>query len=224
MTTSKLLSGIKVIDSRGDIDVSFESLHFDSRGVKEGDVFVAVSGTQVDGHQFIDKAVEKGAVAIVVEEFPKKEYDATIIKVKNTARALSLMAANLFDHPSKKLKLVGITGTNGKTTTATLLLDLFKNLGFKVGLISTIENKINDKVIPSTHTTPDAIAINSLIAKMVDAGCDFCFMEVSSHAVHQQRIAGLHFTGGVFTNMSHCLLYTSPSPRDRTRSRMPSSA
>ena len=203
MTVRKLLEGIEVLDYQGDMKVSFENLHFDSRMVKKGDVFVAVKGTQVDGHKFIEKAVQQGAVAIVVEDLPEKIENTTIIQVENSSNALSLMAANLYDHPSKKLKLVGITGTNGKTTTATLLLDLFKNLGFKVGLISTIENKINDEIIPSTHTTPDAISINSFIAKMVNAGCDYCFMEVSSHAVHQQRVAGLHFEGGVFTNMSH---------------------
>lgn len=203
MTVRELIKGVKVIDYQGDMNISFEKLHFDSRRVKKGDVFIAVKGTQVDGHQFIEKAVQQGAVAIIVETMPTDTSGALFIKVKNTSSALSFAAGNLYDHPSKKLKLIGVTGTNGKTTTATLLLDLFKNLGFKTGLISTIENKINDEVIPATHTTPDAIAINDLLNEMVEAGCDYCFMEVSSHAVHQKRVEALHFAGGVFTNISH---------------------
>ncbi len=203
MTVRALLKGVEVIDSQGNMDISFDKLHFDSRQVKKGDVFVAVKGTQVDGHKFIEKAVQQGAVAIIVETMPADTSRALFIKVKNAASALSFAAGNLYDHPSKKLKLIGITGTNGKTTTATLLLDLFKNLGFKTGLISTIENKINDEVIPATHTTPDAVAINDLLNEMVEAGCHYCFMEVSSHAVHQKRVEALHFTGGVFTNISH---------------------
>ena len=203
MTVRELLKGVEVIDSQGNMDIPFGKLHFDSRKVKKGDVFVAVKGTQVDGHKFIEKVVQQGAVAVIVETMPTGTSDALFIKVRNTSSALSFAAGNLYDHPSKKLKLIGITGTNGKTTTATLLLDLFKNLGYKTGLISTIENKINDEVIPATHTTPDAIAINDLLNEMVEAGCHYCFMEVSSHAVHQKRVEALHFAGGVFTNISH---------------------
>ena len=193
-----------MIEIHGIENQSIHDLHFDSRKVKKGDVFVAVKGTQVDGHKFIDIAEQKGATAIVVENLPtKRSKSTTYVKVGDSAKAVSKMAANLFDHPSGKLKLVGITGTNGKTTTTTLLHDLFVKMGFKSGLISTIENRINDEIIPSTHTTPDAIAINALLQKMVDAGCEFAFMEVSSHAIHQQRVAGLQFAGGVFTNISH---------------------
>lgn len=204
MTLRELLHGVEVIEIHGIENQSIHDLHFDSRKVKKGDVFVAVKGTQVDGHKFIDIAEQKGVTAIVVENLPTKRSESTTyVKVRDSAKAVSIMAANLFDRPSGKLKLVGITGTNGKTTTTTLLHDLFVKMGFKSGLISTIENRINDEIIPSTHTTPDAIAINELLQKMVDAGCEFAFMEVSSHAIHQQRVAGLQFAGGVFTNISH---------------------
>ena len=204
MTLRELLHRVEVIEIHGIENQSIHDLHFDSRKVKKGDVFVAVKGTQVDGHKFIDIAEQKGATTIVVENLPaKRSKSTTYVKVGDSAKAVSMMAANLFDHPSGKLKLVGITGTNGKTTTTTLLHDLFVKMGFKSGLISTIENRINDEIIPSTHTTPDAIAINELLQKMVEAGCEFAFMEVSSHAIHQQRVAGLQFAGGVFTNISH---------------------
>jgi len=158
----------------------------------------------VDGHQFITSAIEKGASVIVCEKLPKK-LDATVtyVVVDNSSRAMGLIAAAYYQHPSKKLKLVGVTGTNGKTTVATLLSNLFQELGYKVGLLSTVENKINNTVIPSSHTTPDSITINELLLDMIAANCDYCFMEVSSHATVQERIAGLSFTGGIFTNITH---------------------
>jgi UDP-N-acetylmuramoyl-L-alanyl-D-glutamate--2,6-diaminopimelate ligase len=167
-------------------------------------MFIATVGTVVDGHQFITSAIEKGASVIVCEKLPKK-LDATVtyVVVDNSSRAMGLIAAAYYQHPSKKLKLVGVTGTNGKTTVATLLSNLFQELGYKVGLLSTVENKINNTVIPSSHTTPDSITINELLLDMIAANCDYCFMEVSSHATVQERIAGLSFTGGIFTNITH---------------------
>lgn len=188
----------------GIMDLSISNVQFDSRKVTKGDLFVAVRGVHVDGHQFIAKAIEAGAVAIVAEDFVDVEIgDAARVCVPNSAIALGVIAANYYGNPSRELKLVGITGTNGKTTTATLLYDLFTQLGYKVGLLSTIENKIGSKVMPATHTTPDAIAINALLAEMLEAGCDYAFMEASSHAIHQHRMSGLSFVGGVFTNITH---------------------
>lgn len=181
-----------------------EQITFDSRDVGESDLFVAISGTTTDGHLFIQKAIEKGAKTIVCEELPENLKEGiTYLKVENSSEALGRMAANFYDHPSKELKLIGVTGTNGKTTTVTLLYDLFTELGYKVGLVSTIENKIGNAKISATHTTPDVLSTSLLIREMVNAGCDYAFMEVSSHAVHQRRIAGLHFEGGVFTNITH---------------------
>jgi len=183
---------------------TFSHLNFDSRKVKQGDVFVAVRGTQVDGHKFIEKAIKQGAKVIVCEELPVScSESVTYVLVENSAKALALMASNLFYNPSRELELVGVTGTNGKTTTTTLLFDLFKSMGFKTGLLSTIENRINDEIIPATHTTPDPIALNRMLRKMVESGCEYVFMEVSSHAIHQHRVTGLSFAGGVFTNLSH---------------------
>jgi UDP-N-acetylmuramoyl-L-alanyl-D-glutamate--2,6-diaminopimelate ligase len=165
---------------------------------------VAVKGTTVDGHQFIQKAVDAGTGAIVCETLPETlQKEVSYIKVNNSAEALGHIASNFYDNPSEKLKLVGITGTNGKTTTVTLLYNLFEQLGYKTGLLSTILNKIHNKTISSTHTTPDAVALNELLHDMVEAGCDYAFMEVSSHAIHQHRIAGLKFSGGIFSNITH---------------------
>ena len=177
---------------------------FDSRKVKKDSLFVATRGTAADGHAFIPKAIEAGAIAVVCEDMPA-HHDDRISYVKHTdaSFALGLIACNFYDNPSEKLKLVGITGTNGKTTTATLLFNLFKSLGYSVGLLSTVQNKINSAVVPSTHTTPDALALNELLNSMVQQDCEFVFMEVSSHAVAQNRIAGLKFTGAVFTNITH---------------------
>lgn len=188
----------------GNTRIGVRQIQFDSRKVEIGDMFVAVRGSQVDGHQFIEKAIEKGAVAVVAEVLPKvMSKEVCFVQVKDSAEVLGQVAANYFDRPSEKLQLVGVTGTNGKTTTVTLLYELFMALGYKVGLISTIENKIAARVIPATHTTPDAVSLNQLIAQMVDEGCSYAFMEVSSHAIHQRRIAGVQYAGAVFTNITH---------------------
>jgi len=199
-----ILQNVKVDKLIGESEVKAKNITFDSRQVNAGSIFVAVSGTQTDGHKFINNALQSKAIAIVCEVLPQELHkDVTYIKVPDSGEALGIMASNFYDNPSGKLKLVGITGTNGKTTTVTLLHDLFSKMGYKVGLLSTVENKIGNKVIPSTHTTPDAVAINALIDDMVEAGCDYAFMEVSSHAIDQRRIAGLEFAGGVFTNITH---------------------
>lgn len=188
----------------GDLNVPVPHIEFDSRKVTDGALFIAVRGTITDGHQYIDKAIEKGAKIVVCEDLPAAlDSEVTYVKVADSSAALGVMSNNFYDHPSRKLKLVGVTGTNGKSTTVTLLYQLFTALGYKVGLISTIENKIGNSSIVASHTTPDAKTINLLIHKMVLAGCDYAFMEVSSHAIHQKRIAGLYFTGGVFTNITH---------------------
>lgn len=188
----------------GDTGVEVSAIHFDSRLVGPGSLFVAVRGTQVDGHAFIDKALAQGATAVVCEALPETlTAGVTFLEVADSQEALGIMASNFYDQPSKKLKLVGITGTNGKTTTATLLWDLFRKLGYRVGLLSTVVNRIDDQAIVSTHTTPDAVSLNALLAEMVAEGCTHAFMEVSSHALVQDRTAGLHFAGGLFTNISH---------------------
>lgn len=199
-----ILFGASLMEIHGDRDQEITSLALDSRKVQKGGLFFAVQGLTVDGHDFIDKAIELGASAIVCEEIPQDlRKNTTYIQVENSAAAMGIVAANFFDNPSKKLKLVGITGTNGKTTTATLSFQLFQQLGYKVGLLSTVENKINEKVLESKYTTPDAIAINELLAQMVKEGCTHAFMEVSSHALVQHRTKGLDFVGGVFTNITH---------------------
>ena len=205
MTNLKhILKNIPVIETVGSPDIQLKGIQFDSREVGINDLFIATRGTQVDGHKFISKAIELGATAILCEELPT-EINSNIcyLKVENSQTTLGLIASAWYDEPSKQLKLVGVTGTNGKTTIATLLYDLFTQLGYYVGLISTIENKIGQESIVSTHTTPDALSINKLINQMVDSGCSHCFMEVSSHALHQGRTAGLDFDGGIFTNLSH---------------------
>jgi UDP-N-acetylmuramoyl-L-alanyl-D-glutamate--2,6-diaminopimelate ligase len=204
MKLSALLSSCKILELVGNTEQDITGICFDSRKVSASSMFIATVGTVADGHQFITSAIEKGASVIVCEKLPKK-LDATVtyVVVDNSSRAMGLIAAAYYQHPSKKLKLVGVTGTNGKTTVATLLSNLFQELGYKVGLLSTVENKINNTVIPSTHTTPDSISINELLLDMIAANCDYCFMEVSSHATVQERIAGLSFTGAIFTNISH---------------------
>jgi len=199
-----ILYGVNLIEVIGPTDRTIRGIHFDSREVKKNSIFVAVRGTVTDGHEYIDQAIEKGAAAIIVEEMPAKlTKSATFIKVQSSTKAMGAIASNFFDNPSERLSLVGITGTNGKSTTATLLFDLFLKLGYKVGLISTIQYQVHDRIIPMTHTTPSATKINELLSMMVDEGCEFCFMEVSSHAIDQGRIEGLTFAGGVFTNISH---------------------
>ncbi|MBR4739010.1 MAG: UDP-N-acetylmuramoyl-L-alanyl-D-glutamate--2,6-diaminopimelate ligase [Bacteroidales bacterium] len=197
---------IKEIDAtvKGLVEVEVKDLQFDSRQVTQGTLFVAQRGTKVDGHTFIAGAVEKGAIAVVCEELPEKLHKGvTYVKVSDSSRALGMMAANFYGHPSEQLKLIGITGTNGKTTTVTLLHRMFRMLGYRVGLVSTIVNKIDEEELPTGHTTPDALELNGLLRRMVDAGCQYCFMEVSSHAVVQQRIAGVRFSGGIFSNITH---------------------
>lgn len=199
-----ILHAIPVQEVVGQLDVEVVSLCFDSRQVVLGSLFIAVRGVHTDGHLFIDKAIAFGARAVIVEELPVETLDSVVyIVVADSALALGIVAANFYDNPSKKMKLVGVTGTNGKTTVATLLFQLFTELGYHVGLLSTVQNQISDRVIPATHTTPDPIQLNYLLHEMVEEGCDYCFMEVSSHAVVQQRIAGLKFTGAIFTNITH---------------------
>jgi UDP-N-acetylmuramoyl-L-alanyl-D-glutamate--2,6-diaminopimelate ligase len=189
---------------RGTTDMTVDAICFDSRKAAPGALFVAVRGTMSDGHQFIQDVINKGCKAIVCEALPAEtEKGVTYVVVKDSAAALSIIASNFFGNPSEKLKLVGVTGTNGKTTTTTLLHQLFRRAGYKTGLLSTVRNKINDTPIAATHTTPDAVQLNELLAKMVSEGCTHCFMEVSSHAVAQKRVAGLKFAGGVFTNLTH---------------------
>ncbi len=195
-------TGVESISGKGDVAVA--QVIFDSRKVQPGDVFVAVSGTREDGHHFIDVAVRQGAAAVVCETLPAAlQPDVTYVRVKNSAFALGQMASNFFKRPSESLRLVGVTGTNGKTTIVTLLHQLFLELGYKTGMLSTIVNKVNQKEIKTSHTTPDALSINRVLRKMVDDGCEYAFMEVSSHAIVQERIAGLQFTGALFTNITH---------------------
>lgn len=199
-----LLVGVEVLDMKGPIDAAIAELVFDSRKVKDKTCFFAQKGTQVDGHQFIESAINSGATAIICEDVPSNlNNHVSYVKVSNSALAMGKIAANFFDHPSTKLKLVGVTGTNGKTTTVTLLHQLFSELAHHSGLISTVVNRIGKEEVKATHTTPDAIQINQLLAKMVHEGCDYCFMEVSSHAIAQERIAGIHFSAAVFTNITH---------------------
>lgn len=204
MKVKEILVNCNLLEIVGNKDLDISSISFDSRKVENGTLFFAVRGTQVDGHNYIEKAIEKGALAIVCEELPANLNEAvTYIKVDNSAHVLGVSASNFFDNPSKKLKLTGVTGTNGKTTIATLLYRLFTDAGYVCGLLSTIENIVDHEVIPSTHTTPDPIELNALLKKMVDKGCEYAFMEVSSHSVDQDRIAGLNFAGGIFTNLTH---------------------
>lgn len=199
-----ILYGVSLKQVSGSTDLEVSGICFDSRKAEPGVLFVAVQGTVSDGHQFIEQVIAQGATAIVCQTLPSRLHEnVNYFEVENSAKALGIIAANYFEHPSSKLKLVGVTGTNGKTTVATLLFQLFKDLGYKTGLLSTVQNQISDLVIPATHTTPDPIALNSLLNDMVDSGCDYCFMEVSSHALAQHRIEGLSFAGGVFTNLTH---------------------
>lgn len=201
---SDILKNVAVDQLIGNTNITITGLTFDSRTVICGNAFIAVSGTQSDGHKFIETAITKGAVAIICEILPK-EINSTItyIKVQNSSEALGIIASNYYNNPSSKLDLIGVTGTNGKTTIATLSYHLAKKLGYKTGLLSTVRNYVDEREIHATHTTPDAIAINKLLAEMIAAGCTFCFMEVSSHAIVQNRISGLEFKGGIFTNITH---------------------
>lgn len=188
----------------GTTNTDIGDIQIDSRKVQPGSVFIATKGAAADGHQFIEKAVESGATAVVCETMPSPLKEGVVyVQVENSAAAAGYMAHNFFGQPSHDMKLVGVTGTNGKTTIATLLYKLFTALGYKCGLISTVENQVGDKAIPATHTTPDAISLNRLLKQMTDANCTHAFMEVSSHAIHQHRITGLQFTGGLFSNITH---------------------
>jgi UDP-N-acetylmuramoyl-L-alanyl-D-glutamate--2,6-diaminopimelate ligase len=203
MLLSDILYKISLQTVSGKTDLEINAIEFDSRKVKKGNLFVAIPGTQVNGHHYIDKAIELGASAILCETLPEILDDKiTYIQVENSARAMGFAAANFYAQPSQQLQLVGITGTNGKTSVATLLFNLFRKLGYKCGLLSTVQNQIEDEIIDSTHTTPDSVSINKLLQEMVGKGCSFVFMEVSSHAVVMERIAGLHFAGGIFTNIT----------------------
>lgn len=188
----------------GNTNVEVNEIHFDSRKVGINDVFVAIRGTASDGHDFIEKAAEKGALVIVCEDLPENKINGiTYVQVKNSQQALAIMASNFYGNPSLNLKLVGVTGTNGKTTIASLLYQLFTKAGFKVGLLSTVEIKVGEETYKATHTTPDSLMINSYLRRMNEAGVEYCFMEVSSHGIAQHRTTALHFAGGIFTNLSH---------------------
>jgi UDP-N-acetylmuramoyl-L-alanyl-D-glutamate--2,6-diaminopimelate ligase len=201
---SEILYKAGLEEISGTTNVAISGITFDSRQVKKDGLFLAIRGTKSDGHAFIKTAIQAGAIAIVCEEIPaEKDEKITYVRVKDSSFALGIIASNFYDNPSQQLKLVGVTGTNGKTTTVTLLFNLFRALGYNAGLISTVKNKINAEEIPATHTTPDAIALNELLKKMLDKGCQYVFMEVSSHAVVQHRISGIHFSGGIFTNITH---------------------
>jgi len=203
MKLSDLIQDLVLKNSIGTLDADISNLCFDSRKVEQGSLFVAQKGTQSDGHQYIQQVIEKGAVAVVCQELPENcTAGVCFLQVENSDEALGILACNWFGNPSKKLQLVGVTGTNGKTTIATLLYEVFRKFGHKVGLLSTVCNYVDDEALHATHTTPDALAINELLARMVSAGCEYAFMEVSSHSVDQRRIAGLQFVGGIFTNLT----------------------
>lgn len=199
-----ILYKVRIRSVQGGTDFEVKDVQIDSRKVSGGSLFVAIRGVQADGHQFISKAVELGATAVVCEELPAdRSASVTYIEVGNTSEAVSYIAHNFYGEPSAKLKLVGVTGTNGKTTIATLLYKLFTQLGHTCGLISTVQNHIGSEVLAATHTTPDAVSLNALLKQMVDAGCEYAFMEVSSHAIHQHRSTALQFAGGLFSNITH---------------------
>jgi len=203
MVLNNILKNVKPLHIIGDVEIEVTGVNIDSRRVKEGNLFIAMKGTQMDGHQFIGKAIELGARSVLCEEIPQNPVDGvTYIQVTSTEDAVGKVATQFYGDPSKKLKLVGVTGTNGKTTIATLLYNMFRKFGYKCGLISTVCNYIEDEEIPADHTTPDPVELNSLLHRMVEAGCEYVFMECSSHAIAQKRIGGLTFTGGIFTNLT----------------------
>ena len=203
MKLNEVLKNITPKHIVGDVEVEITGVNIDSRRIKAGHLFVAVKGTQVDGHQFIGKAIELGAKSVLCEDLPETlQEGVTYVQVESTEDAVGKVATLFYGNPSHKLKLVGVTGTNGKTTIATLLYNMFRKFGYKVGLLSTVCNYIDDVAVPADHTTPDPIALNDLLAKMVEAGCEYAFMECSSHAIQQKRIGGLKFVGGLFTNLT----------------------
>ncbi|RTZ50241.1 UDP-N-acetylmuramoyl-L-alanyl-D-glutamate--2,6-diaminopimelate ligase [Chryseobacterium arthrosphaerae] len=204
MIITELVNRIPVVEIHGDNNREVSELVFDSRKVTENSLYIAIRGTVVDGHSFIASSIEKGATTIVCEEFPETlAENVTYIKVKDSAKALGHLASNFYGNPSRKLKLIGVTGTNGKTSVSTLLFDVFRNLGYDSALLSTVEIRIGEEIIPATHTTPDVITINKILAEAVEKGCEFAFMEVSSHGIAQNRIEGLHFKVAGFTNLTH---------------------
>ena len=198
-----ILYGVNITAVKGGTDVQVNHLTFDSRTAKAGSVFIAIEGNIRDGHDFAQQVIDAECKVLIVSKETQAPEDCTVVLVDNTSKALAIMASNFYGEPSKELKLIGITGTNGKTTIATLLFNLYSALGYQTGLLSTVVNKICDRDIPSTHTTPDPIQLNALLREMVEEGCSHCFMEVSSHSIHQHRITGLHFSGGAFTNITH---------------------
>ena len=202
---NNILKGLTIVKKYGNTDMLINQLQFDSRKIEKDDLFIAQKGVQVDGHKYINTAIQKGAKVIVFEDEGFNQFinDVTYIQVEDSNVALAILASNYYDNPSEKLELIGVTGTNGKTTIATLLFYLFQKAGFKVGLLSTVVIQIDNEQIEATHTTPDSLTINKLLAKMVEKGVDYCFMEVSSHGIHQSRTSGLHFKGGIFTNLTH---------------------
>jgi len=203
MKLQEILSGINILETKGNGNLEVSSIHIDSRKVEGNTMFIAVKGTQTDGHAYIGKAIEKGAKTIVCETFPENiQNDITYIKVADTEDCVGKIATTFYGDPTSKLKLIGVTGTNGKTTIATLLYNMFRKFGYKVGLISTVCNYIDDEAIPTEHTTPDPITLNQLLGRMANEGCKYAFMEVSSHSVAQKRIGGLKFAGGIFTNLT----------------------
>ena len=203
MRLNELTKGIKTLQIAGDADIDITGVNIDSRKIKPGHLFVAMKGTQVDGHTFIPKALELGAAAVLCEDMPEERKDGVVyVQVESTEDAVGKVATLFYGDPSTKLKLVGVTGTNGKTTIATLLYNMFRKFGFKCGLLSTVCNYIEGEAIPADHTTPDPIELNQLLSRMVEAGCQYAFMECSSHAIHQKRIGGLKFAGGIFTNLT----------------------
>ena len=202
MKLKDLLTKIKPVEIIGNADIDITGINIDSRKIESGHLFVAMRGTQVDGHQFIPKAIEKGAAAVLCEEIAEPVEGVTYIKVADSEDSVGPVATTFYGDPTSKLKLVGVTGTNGKTTIATLLYNMFRKMGHKCGLLSTVCNYVDDEAYPTDHTTPDPIELNMLLAKMVEAGCDYAFMECSSHAIAQKRIGGLIFAGGLFTNLT----------------------
>jgi UDP-N-acetylmuramoyl-L-alanyl-D-glutamate--2,6-diaminopimelate ligase len=199
-----ILKDVAVVKITGSTISTVDNLQIDSRAIQTGDAFIAIKGTLHDGHKYIKSCIEKGARVIICETLPEEiDQTVTYVQVENSSKALGILASNFYGEPSSLLKVIGVTGTNGKTSTVTLLYRLFRALGYNAGMLSTVENQINGEVIPSTHTTPDAIRLNQLMKQMVDSNCEYCFMEVSSHAIDQSRIMGINFSGGLFTNITH---------------------
>lgn len=202
MKLQQLLNGVSILDHKGNMDIDVKGVNIDSRKVGKGDMFIAVKGTAVDGHVYIPKAIEQGASVIVCEKIDNPVSGVGYLLVENTEQIVGQIATNFYGNPTEKLKLVGVTGTNGKTTIATVLYNMFRKMGHKVGLLSTVVNYIDGEAVATDHTTPDPVTLNELLAKMVDAGCEYAFMEVSSHSIVQNRIGGLKFVGGLFTNIT----------------------